>query len=271
MKRTSLTMAGAIIALAMVFTCSSCTKKEEASKGMTQKEELKLTPEQAKQMEAIKKGTEESQKIIVAKVNGADITMYALVKEMNAIVPKFTPHGQPVTPDITAKVKKKALNDLIFKELAIQEAVKEGFTVKPETIDDVILKVKTQSGSTEAYKKYLADRNMNEEGLRKTIERSHLYEGITARKIFDKISVDNKMLRDAYEKDKSLYVTKDNPPRQVPFEEVKEFIARKIKAEKSVSKFAEWDNALRRKAKIEITLDEAEQKQTGIAELQKNK
>ena len=260
MKRKSLIIAAVLMAFAAVFTCSSCTKKEEASKSTTKKEEIKTTPEQAKKIEEIKKGIKESKNIVVARVNGADITMFNLVREMNAVAPRLVTQGEPATPETTAKVKKKALNNLIFRELAIQEAIKEGLRVKPETIEEVISRVKAQAGSAEGYKKYLEERNTSEEALRKTIERGHLYEGITAREIFDKIKVDDKALRDAYEKDKTAFKTKDNPPRQLSFEEVKDFLTRKIKSERSVKMIAEWDNELRKKAKIEVMPDEVEKK-----------
>lgn len=261
MKKTRIIIFGVVMALSLLLAFTSCTrKKEEAAKTETKQEEIKPTPEQAKQMEEVKKGIEESQKLSIARVNGVDITMYHLVKEMNAVLPQFATEGKPVTPEITAKVKQKALNNLIFRELVIQEAGRQGYKVKPETIDDVVLKVKAQAGSEEAYKKYLEERHLDEAELRKTIERSHLYEGITAREVFDKIKVDDKTLRDRYEKDKAIFMTKDNPPRQVPFEEAKDFIMRKIKAEKGVPLIAAWDNTLRKKAKIEVMLDEVEKK-----------
>lgn len=260
MKRTSSIMAGALMALAMVFTCASCSKKEDASKSMTQKEERKPTPEQAKKAEEIKKGIKKSKHIVIATVNGADLTMFDLIREMNAVAPKIIQHGQTGTPELTAKVKKEALNSLIFKELAVQEAIKEGMTVKPEAVEDIINKVRAQAGSEEAYKKYLEERNLNEEALKKTVERSHLLEMITAKEIFDKIKVDDKVLRDTYEKDKASFMTKDNPSRQMSFEEAKGFIEEKIKSERGQKRIAQWNNELRKKAKIEVTLDDVEQK-----------
>jgi len=256
MKRTSLTMAGVLMTLVMVFICSSCSKKEDASKSMTQKEELKLTPEQAKKSEKIKKGIKESQNIVIATVNGADLTMYDLVREMNAIAPKYIRKGQTGTPEITTKVKKEALNNLIFKELAVQAAINEGMKVKPEAVEDVINKVRAQAGSEQAYKKYLEERNLSEDALKKTIERSHILEMITAREIFDKIKVDDKTLRNTYEKEKALFMTKDNPPRQMSFEEAKGFIESKIKAERGAKRIEEWNNELRESAKIKVMLDE---------------
>lgn len=249
-------MAGVLMTLVMVFICSSCSKKEDASKSMTQKEELKLTPEQAKKSEKIKKGIKESQNIVIATVNGADLTMYDLVREMNAIAPKYIRKGQTGTPEITTKVKKEALNNLIFKELAVQAAINEGMKVKPEAVEDVINKVRAQAGSEQAYKKYLEERNLSEDALKKTIERSHILEMITAREIFDKIKVDDKTLRNTYEKEKALFMTKDNPPRQMSFEEAKGFIESKIKAERGAKRIEEWNNELRESAKIKVMLDE---------------
>jgi len=251
MKNKGMIAAGALMSLVLAFTCSSCTKKGDALKGA--KEEIQATtPERSERLAAVKKGIEESKKVLVARINGADITMYSLVKEMNAVAPDFVPAGKPATREITAKVKKKALDNLIFKELAVQEAIRQGMTVNPGAVEAVIIKVRTQAGSEEAYKKYLDERNLNEDTLRKAIERSHLFEMITAKEIFDKIKVQNKTVRDTYEKDRALFVTKESPPRQLSFEEAKGFLVRKIKSERSGKRIAEWDNELKKTAKIEV-------------------
>jgi len=241
-----------LMALAVVFTFSSCTKKEEASKVVAAKEAPAMTQEQIKTKVELKKGIGESKKLVVARVNGSDITMYSLVKEMNVVAPRFVPAGQPATPAITVKVKNEALNNLIFKELALQEAIKEGMRVKPETVEDVLNKVRAQAGSEEAYKKYLEERNLTEDALKKAIERSHLLEMITAKEIFDKIKVDDKVLRNAYEKDKTLFMTKDKPSRQMAFEEAKGLIENKIKSEIGEKRIVEWNNKLREKAQIDL-------------------
>ena len=81
---------------------------------------------------------------------------------------------------------------------------------------------------------------------------------ITAREIFEKIKVDDKVLRNTYEKDKASFMTKDNPSRQMSFEEAKGFIEGKIKSERGQKRIAQWNNELRKKAKIEVMLDEVE-------------
>lgn len=252
MKQLATITRGLLLSLAVVFAFSSCTKKEADSKVPAAKEAPAITQEQIKTKAELKKGVEESKKLVVARVNGSDITMYNLVKEMNFVASRFVPARQPATPALTVKVKKEALNNLIFKELAVQEAIKEGMRVKPNAVEDVINKVRAQVGSEEAYKKYLEERNLNENGLRKDIERSHLIEMITAKEIFDKIRVDDKVLRNNYEKDMASFMTKDNPSRQMSFEEAKGFIENKIKSEIGKKRIAEWNNKLREKAKIDL-------------------
>lgn len=253
MKKTGIILLACMpAAISLFLTCASCTKKEDALKNAAVRE-THMTPEQTKQLEEVKRGVEESKRLVVARVNGSDITMYSLVREMNVMAPDIVPAGQQATPEITAKVKKKALDNLIFKELALQQAAKEGITVKPGVVDDVVLKVKKQTGTKEAYEKYLQDRNLDEDGLRKSIERSHLFETITAREIFDTIETDDKTLRDRYLKEKASLVTKDVPPRQLSFEEAKGFLLKKIKSEKSIDKMKQWNKQMREKAKIEVT------------------
>lgn len=252
-------MAGMLIAVAMLSPILSCNQKEDAAKNNVAKGKPEMTPEQAKKAEEINRGNAESKNVVVARVNGADIIMFDLVKEMNALVWKYVAAGQPTTPEINAKVKKEALDKLIFRELAIQEAIKDGLKVEPNAVEDVINKVRMQAGSEEAYKKYLEERSLNEDDLKRTVARSHLLEMVTAKKIFDKIKVDDKVLRDAYEKDKASFMRKDNPPQRMSFEEAKGLIERKIKSERGQKMLVQWDNELREKAKIEIMLDEAEQ------------
>jgi hypothetical protein len=260
MKDNKSIIAGALMALTMLFPILSCNKKEAAPKNVAVEEELKLTSDQEKKAEEIRKGIKASKNIVIAAVNGTALTMFDLVREMNAIAPKHIRKGQSGTPEIMAEVKKEALDNLIFKELAVQEAIKEGIKVKPEAIEDVINRVKARTGSEEAYKKYLEERNLNEDALKKTVARSHLLEMITAKEIFDKIKVDDKVLRDTYEKEKALFMTKDHPSRQMSFAEAKGFIEGKIKSERGQKRIAQWNNELREKAKIEVMLDEVKQK-----------
>jgi hypothetical protein len=77
MKKTVYAIAVGLLAAALSLTGLSCKKKEPAAPPPT--------PEQKAQIEEIKKNVEAAQKVFAAKVNGVEITMHDLVREMNRV------------------------------------------------------------------------------------------------------------------------------------------------------------------------------------------
>lgn len=254
MKRTI----GIILILSFMFGVigfsASCKKKEEPQKAKVT--QPPLTPEQKKMVEEMKRGVEESKKKVVAKVNGQPITMFQVVREMNSIAPKYIKEGEPTTPEITEKIKKEALDYLINKELAIQEAKRQKITIRKETIDNVIDKLIEMLGSKKAFEQDLKEKNLTEYELRKNIERSHLFELISKKEVYDKIIVNDDVLKKYYEKNKKIYVLPSKPPKQMSFEEAKERIIRDYKAEEGHRLMTLWFDQLRKNAKIEIIDEE---------------
>jgi hypothetical protein len=213
------------------------------------------TPEQKAKLEEVKKEVKQSAEaaktVIVAQVNGVDITMLDLVAEMNSIAQRNEARaGGKKAPQSTEKVKKEALDNLIFKELAIQESIKQGMTVSPDTIDNVVKLMKEQTGSKEAFQQYLDDRQMTEADLRKRIERSQRLEMITGKEIYQKVKIDEKDMHADYEKNKSEY--KDNTGRQLSYEEAANFIRRKLMSEKGAAMKKEWAKTLKKNASVVI-------------------
>lgn len=167
--------------------------------------------EEAKKIEEAKKAADEAaKKIIVARVNGAEINMFLLTQVMNGVAPKYIKEGETGTPEITGKIRSEALNKLIFEELAVQAAIKAGINPGPEAIEKVVAQVKENLGSEEAYRGYLDKNRLTEDVLKKLIERSQRFELITAREVYGKVTVDEKLLREEYEKEKGRFVLPDN-------------------------------------------------------------
>lgn len=160
--------------------------------------------------EETKKAEEEAKKVIAAKVNGGEINMFMLTRAMNRIAPKYIKEGEATTAETTAKIEKEALERLIFEELAVQEAIKQGINPKPEAIEKVLEEVKKNLGSEEAYRGYLDKNNLTEDALKKLIERSQRLELITAKEVYGKVKVDDKLLHDEYEKEKGKYILPEN-------------------------------------------------------------
>jgi hypothetical protein len=233
MKKIVCTVVMGLLLAAFSLTGLSCKKKEPAAPPPTL--------EQKAQVEEAKKNVEAAKKVFAARVNGVEITALDLVREMNKVAPKYTKGTEEGSPATTAKIKKEALDNLIFNELAVQEAVRQGMTVSPEKINTVVELMKKQMGSKEAYQGYLDGLGTTEEGLRKRIERSHLLEMVTAKEIYQKIKTDEKDSRAEYEKNKGAYKRGD---KQLSYDEAAPFIKRRLTADAGAAKKQEWGNAL---------------------------
>jgi hypothetical protein len=247
MKNINVTIMAGLLAVAISLSGVSCKKKEQVAAPPPP------SPEQQAAIEEAKKGVEEARKIDVAEVNGVEITMFELVREMNRIAPKYIKENEKTAPGTTEKVRKEALDNLIFAELAVQEAVKQGITVTPERIDEVIQLMKKQTGSAKAYQEYLSGLGITEDQLRKRIERSHQLELITGKEIYQKIKLDDKDVRAEYEKNKNAF--KDGSGKQMSYEEAAPVIKRKLMAELGAEMKKAWEKTLRKNAKIVIAKD----------------
>jgi hypothetical protein len=205
---------------------------------------------EAHQQAMVMKSFEESKKVLAAKVNNEPITMFSLLREMNAIAPQYLAQGQKRTPELDAKIRKDALNTLIIQELAVQEARKRGMKVQPDLIENSIKKMKADARSEDAYQKELAAQGMNEDELRRSIEQDSLFELIAVQEIDAKIKVSDQELRKRYAKEKAGL--KDAAHRQMTFEEAKAMLEQRSKAEAAEKRMREWEKELKRTARIEI-------------------
>lgn len=153
-----------------------------------------------KAAEEMRKNAEEAKKLVVARVNGAGISMFDLVRMMNRIAPRYVQPDEKVSAEQTVKIKKKALDLLIFEEMAIQASYNQKLAVEPRDIDKVISQVKENLGSEQAYRNYLKQLDLTEDQLKKQIERSRRRELITAKEIYGKVKVSDDEIGKEYDK-----------------------------------------------------------------------
>lgn len=255
-KTLNMTMAVVAIVLAISLTGISCKKENAATKQMTN-----LPPEHSKMIEAYKKSVQESKAAVVAKVNGADITARDLVAEMNEIAPQYVKPGQKRGPQTDQKVRKEALDRLIYRELAVQEAVRQGMKVPPEKIEDTLKKIKAGMKSEDAFRENLAKSGLTEEDLKKQIERNIFVEMITEREIFNRVQIDPQLVKKTYARDKSSY---RGPSGQMSFEEARPLIEQKLMTSAVQKREDEWIGQLKKAARITITLEQSAKEIHGV-------
>jgi hypothetical protein len=240
---------GLVILFACALAVVSCNRNK-AEKGTAN-----LPPEHAKAVEAYKKSIEESKKITVAKVNGAAITMNDLVREMNSVAKEVMKPGEKREPKLDEKVRKEALDRLIYRELAVQEAVRQGMTVPPQAVGEEMQKAKARFKTEEAFRVSLAQQGMTEEDLRKMIERGLLVDMITEKEIFDKVKVDPAVVKRAYDEQKALY--RSPAGKQLSFEEARPIIEQKLMTPLVQKREDVWLDSLKKAAKIDIAPGES--------------
>lgn len=245
MRKSTITAIAIILAVSQV-TFLSCNKAD--------RERAKM---EAHQREMIKRSFEKSKETVAARVNGETITMFALLREMNVIGPQYLARGVQKTPELDAKVRKDALRNVIFQELAVQEAKKRGMKVSPETIDNGIKKIKASAGSEDAFRQYLANNDLTEDELRKITEQDALFEMIATREIDDKIKVTDAAVRARYQKEKAGL--KDANHKQMTYESAKGLIEQKIRAEAAEKRMSQWEKELKKNARIEIVAEKLKQ------------
>jgi parvulin-like peptidyl-prolyl isomerase len=147
---------------------------------------------------------EDEKKAAVARVNGVDISRDALDYIMLSEQAK---QGRPVlSPEEGAKMRKDALDRLIFEELAYQKATAEGLKADPAEIDKRIADLKVQYGGADVLKKKLEEKGVTEEDLRAAIARGMVLQRIFKREIEDKVpAVTEDEIKKAYEKAKDAF------------------------------------------------------------------
>ena len=144
------------------------------------------------------------EKIVVARVNGIEITMATVATMMNTLVTKQG-HGTAL-PESMEEIRKDALNQLIFQELAYQKAKSDGMAVGRKESVDALVGMRQKPGGEEKFREFLEKGQITEEDLRNRIERSLTLKRVFTREVSNKVSVSEEEIREEYEKEKERYV-----------------------------------------------------------------
>jgi len=239
-----------IATLIMVCTASSLVlsacKKTDAPGARTASQ----SADQIQQREALQQGFAESKKVTALRVNGESVSEFLVLREMNAIASQYLKPGQPRTPDIDARIRRDALEIVIFQTLAVQEARRRGMQVRPDAIDAELRKLRSDAGSDAAYQEYLGKDGLSEAELRKIVEQDALFEMIADREIDAKIIIAEADLRKRYDAERARFT--DAAHRQITFADAKGLLEQKIRAERSGKRIKEWEQELRKNARIEV-------------------
>lgn len=138
---------------------------------------------------------------LVAKVNGVGLSLDALENMMARI---STISHETSTAGPPEEIRKRALNQLVVQELAIQEAKRLGLSVKQRDIDAAISAL--VGHELKDYDALLARLNVTDAEFRSELERSMLIRLVITREVIEKADVSEDEARKEYETRKEEYI-----------------------------------------------------------------
>ena len=152
------------------------------------------------------KSTAEGKNVIAARVNGKDISLNSVEALADRMFrQRVRGHGDPqIDP---SRIRKEAIDRLIFEELALQAAKHEGMKVDPADLEKRIADLISSSGGDDAFQKTLRERKLTEGEVRNDLSRSILLQNIFKKEIIDKTPpISDAEIEKAYEQQKDQFI-----------------------------------------------------------------
>jgi peptidyl-prolyl cis-trans isomerase C len=144
---------------------------------------------------------------LAAKVNGVPITTVDLDRSFLAQVQ--VPYAS-VQEDPRAKdVRRQVLDNLIDRELLLQQAKSQKMTVTPQQLDAQMQQLKQRFPTPEAFDQALKAQNFTIESVQKDVEGQMLRQQLVKKEVLDKVTVSARDVQNFYDKNKAKYVEEE--------------------------------------------------------------
>ena len=144
-----------------------------------------------------------NENLIIAKVNGAEISSSAHSKTEELIREQKLQAGRDSKD---SEVRKEAIDRLILQELIFQKARQLGMKAEEEKIELYIKKMKEGAGSEEAYREFLSREKFSEKDLRNEAERILLIQSLYDKEVSSGVVISEEQMRAEYEREKDKFV-----------------------------------------------------------------
>jgi hypothetical protein len=135
-------------------------------------------------------GQKEEMKAIVARVNGVDLSLKALIR-MESLIRMQREEAAKAGHEAGGSADSwgEALDRLIVQELMYQKAKSMGMKAEEKDIVHAIANLKKNLGGEEAYKLFLEKEKTTEEDLRAELERGQVLKRIYTQEVDNKVVV----------------------------------------------------------------------------------
>lgn len=143
---------------------------------------------------------------VVARINGAEITMGALMHKVKEVV-MMGYRNMKLTKELAQRIRYESLEKLAIEELAYQHAVSLGITVNQDDIDRKLEAIRKAEGGEEALQASLVRRKKTPDDLKADIIRFLTVKQAIEQQIDSKVAVTETEIEKAYQANKEKFVT----------------------------------------------------------------
>jgi peptidyl-prolyl cis-trans isomerase C len=135
---------------------------------------------------------------VVAKVNGTPIKKELLVKTADQVHKQMMPNAPQ-----TAEFYRRVLDNLVTRELLLQEAKKTGVVVSDEEVTKQVGELKNRFPSPEKFQQELKNEGMTEADLMQTAHDAYMVQKLVEGKVVADIKVSDAEEKDFYDKNQA--------------------------------------------------------------------
>lgn len=177
----------------------------------------------------------------VARVNGTVLTDRDLLRQMLTLFPYARQHGGRFPKDVEPELRKKALREIEFEELAYQEALRRNMTVAPAKLQQAMVDFKKQFSSDAEFQAYLKQEHGTTQNLRAKVRRAILIDQLLRTEINQKSRFTNVQLRAFYDKNPERF----RKPESVSLQTISIALPEKASADEKAAARKRAEEALR--------------------------
>jgi peptidyl-prolyl cis-trans isomerase C len=144
---------------------------------------------------------------IAAKVNGVPISTLELNRSFQAQVQ--VPYSAVQEDPRAKEVLRQILDNLIDRELLLQQANSLKMAVAPQQVDAQMQQLQQRFPSQEAFEQALTAQNFTLDAVKKDVESQLLRQQLVKKEILDKVNVSARDIQSFYDKNKNKYVEEE--------------------------------------------------------------
>lgn len=197
--------------------------------------------------------------IPVAIVNDTEIMLFDLFKMYQSLNRNYMGQGIDITDDAASnQILEEAINTLIAYELLFQNAIKEGYDISPDDLDNALEAIKSQYPSEEEFLNSLEMQQITLDDFKKELEREIIISDYVENTVEQPEVTEEEILELYEEYVKALEEdpeVEEDPPE---YEELKPRIEQKIRENKFSEKVDALIGTLKEEGNVQIFREEIE-------------